>query len=336
MKKFGKRINLFLIILIGCLIGGAYLLEFGIGSTREALGRIGYALLMTGGIWIGCMVIVQWLWRKFPWEFYPGKHMVIEIVLITLYTMTYSFMVYLIVVRTGGSGDYYEDLPMQIFATLLITYLITSIHEMVYFYKQWKYHFSKSVRLEKDNIQARYETLKTQVNPHFLFNSLNSLTTLVDDNKDAVQYIQNMSEFLRYMLGSRDKELVLIREEIRVLGKYVSLQQFRFRNTLFVDLQVPERFYHYAIPPLVLQMLVENCIKHNVISKDQPLHVNIRAGGETLTVENNLQKKSGVVSTGQGLKNISERYRLFTSREVKITETSAIFKVAIPLLTVEL
>ncbi|MCK4853844.1 MAG: histidine kinase, partial [Bacteroidales bacterium] len=214
--------------------------------------------------------------------------------------------------------------------------LITAIHELIFFYKQWKHNFSKSIRLEKDNIQAKYETLKTQINPHFLFNSLNSLTNLVDDNEKAVTYISDLSEFLRYMLSSRDKELVLVREEINLLKKYIHLQQSRFKTNLSITVDVPESFYHFAIPPLVLQMLVENSIKHNIISRDKPLKVSVRAGNKSLVVENNLQKKSGISSTGQGLRNITERYRLFTTREVEITETSAIFKVAIPLLTLEL
>jgi len=257
------------------------------------------------------------------------------VVLISVYTLVFSYSLYRIETRLGFLHEV-QDLFMEAVTTMLITYLITAIHELVYFYQQWKFHFSKSVRLEKDNIQAKYETLKTQINPHFLFNSLNSLTTLVDDNEKAVEYIGNLSEFFRYMLSSRDKELVLIREEITLLNRYISLQQSRFTNTLTVDVQVPENFYHYAIPPLVLQMLVENCIKHNIISKEKPLIVSVKARNDNIIVENNLQRKSSVSSTGQGLKNITDRLKLFTNRELIVNETSSIFKVTIPLLTVEL
>ena len=108
-----------------------------------------------------------------------------------------------------------EDLYLSILITNLITIIITGIHEAVEFYRQWKYNFSKSVRLEKDNIEARYEMLRNQINPHFLFNSLNSLVALVEDNKQAVSYIENLSGFLRYMLKSRDRQVVLLREEQR-------------------------------------------------------------------------------------------------------------------------
>jgi len=335
MRLFGVKIYPGLIILVGILVSGVFLIAQGMDSPVRGLASLGHGLAITAGIWIGCMGIVRYLWGKFPWEFYPVKHLVWEIVLITAWTMLYSSILYLI--ETGFNVfKRVENLFMEAFVTLLITYLITAIHELVYFYQQWKYHFSKSIRLEKDNIQAKYETLKTQINPHFLFNSLNSLTNLVDENEAAVKYIRDLSDFFRYMLGSRDKELVLVREEISLLEKYIHLQQSRFRDNLNITLEVPESFYHYAIPPLVLQMLVENSIKHNIISRDRPLSVSVRAENETLLVENNLQKKSGISSTGQGLRNISERYRLFTAREVIITETSAIFKVAIPLLTIEL
>jgi sensor histidine kinase YesM len=335
MRIFGFKINLSLIILVGILLSGIWFVAFGFESARETLQGLGHGLIMTAGIWIGCMTIVGWLWKKYPWEFYPVKHLILEILMITAYTIVYSTIIYSIE-RRLGMAEPSDGIFFEAFVTLLITYLITSIHELVYFYRQWKYHFSKSLRLEKDNIQAKYETLKTQINPHFLFNSLNSLTTLVDDNPRAVDYIGNLSEFFRYMLSSRDKELVLLREEIRILERYISLQQSRFVNNLKVDLQVPEKYYHFAIPPLVIQMLVENSIKHNVISKDRPLTVTVKADSDTLTVQNNLQKKPGVASMGQGLNNIRERYRLFTSREVRVYENSSIFKVTIPLLTVEL
>jgi LytS/YehU family sensor histidine kinase len=281
------------------------------------------------------MAIVGWLWKKYPWESQPVIHLILEILLISVWTMLYSMGLYRIEIYFGLMES--QDVQfLEVFITLLITYLITAIHEMVYFYQQWKMNFSRSVRLERDNIHAKYEALKTQINPHFLFNSLNSLTSLVDDNEDAVAYIQDLSEFLRYMLTSRDKELVLVREEVSLLKKYISLQESRFKKTLRIELDVPESTWHYALPPLVLQMLVENCIKHNVISKEKPLDVSVQARNNSIIVENTLQKKKEVTSTGQGLRNIAERYKLFTTREVKTEETRRLFRVTIPLLKVEL
>jgi len=335
MKILGAKVNFYLIVLVGLAIMGIYLIAEGFGSASESLARIGHGLVMTAGIWLGVMTIVTYLWKRFPWEIYPVKHLMWEISTVTAYTMIFSLGIYTLEMKLD-IFESPESLLMDIFVTMLITYLITAIHELVFFYQQWKFNFSRSVRLEKDNIQAKYEALKTQVNPHFLFNSLNSLTTMVDDNQEAVSYIQDLSEFLRYMLTSRDKELVLVREEVKLLKRYISLQESRFRKSLNIKLDVPESAWHFALPPLVMQMLVENCIKHNVISKKNPLEISVRAMDEYIIVENKLQKKNGVSSTGQGLRNIAERYRIFTTREVRVEESGGKFRVTIPLLTMEL
>jgi LytS/YehU family sensor histidine kinase len=281
------------------------------------------------------MSIVMLLWKKFPWEQAPFRHLTLEIILITVYTLVFSSGLYFLEKRFWKIHEV-ENLGMEVLTTILITYLITSVHESVFFYRQWKYNFSRSVRLERDNIEARYEALRAQINPHFLFNSLNSLTTMVEDNKPVVDYVQNLSELLRYMLKSGEKELVLLRDEVAIMNSYIMLQQMRFPETLNIKVDVPESYYHFAVPPLVLQMLVENSIKHNIISKEKPLRVEITASKDYITVVNNLQKKKGIDSTGQGLKNISGRYRFFTTRKVEITETEEIFSVQIPLLQVEL
>lgn len=329
------KINFTLILLVGILLSGIFVLSYGHSISLSSLVNIGHGLVMTAGLWVGCMYIVMFLWRKYPWEQKPLKHLLLEISMILPYTIIFPGGLYILETSLKILPPSEHIMP-EAFTTILITFLITSIYESLYFYRQWKYNFSRSVRLEKDNIEARYEALKTQLNPHFLFNSLNSLTTMVDDNKKAVEYITNLSDFLRYMLGSQDKELVMVRDEINLLKKYISLQQTRYKKALAVEVDVPEKYYHFAIPPLVLQMLVENCIKHNILSKDKPLRITIRAEEGCISVENNLQKKTDVTSTGQGLKNITQRYRFFTSDQVKITKTTSIFKVSIPLLTVEL
>lgn len=328
---------IFLIPLVGILIVSAYALSgSGYPNTFEIFNVIS-ATITTATIWLGCYLIVTFLWRKFPWELNPLKHLLIEIILITLYVSCFGVLTYFIDKQYHIYPDTVNGPAVSDYlVTLLITYFITSLHEAAFFYKQWKINFSKSAKLEKDNIEAKYETLKSQINPHFLFNSLNSLTTIVDENKEAVNYIQNLSDFLRYVLKNRDRELVLVREEIMVLHKYISLQKSRFRDNLKIEFNIPEKYYHYSLPPLVLQMLVENSIKHNVISKDKPLTIKVFAEKESIIVENNLQKKSDVPSTQQGLKNIGDRMAFFTTREVKITENSTIFKVEIPLLIVEL
>jgi sensor histidine kinase YesM len=334
-NNYFNRYLFILIPLVSILIVGVFMISYGISDPGTSLQYILHGIVITAGIWLGCMMIVMYLWKKFPWELSPFFHLILEIVLILIYTVTFSSLLYFFE-RQFANIHKIENLGMEIFTTLLITFLITSIHESIFFYQQWKYNFSKSVRLEKDNIEARYETLRAQINPHFLFNSLNSLTTMAENNKPVVDYIQNLSDLLRYMLKSGEKELVLLRDEISIINSYIKLQQLRYPETLVIKVDVPESYYHYAVPPLVLQMLVENCLKHNIISHEKPLKIYIIAEKDSISVTNNLQKKTGVDSTGQGLKNITGRYRFFTSKKVEIIETSVNFKVIIPLLQVEL
>jgi two-component system, LytTR family, sensor kinase len=335
LKTFTRYLWL-LIPLVGVLITTLFLLTIGDMAFRSSVPLLMiHGILMTAGIWTGCIVIVTWLWRRFPWERSPWTHLILEIVLLSAYTILFSGSVYLIEKRFLDLPKP-ENLGMEIIITILITYFITAIHESIFFYRQWMYNFSKSVRLERDNIEARYEALRAQVNPHFLFNSLNSLVTMAGDNDEVTEYVQNLSDLLRYSLRSGEKDVVLLRDETEIIGKYASLQQKRFPQNLNIEIDIPERLFHYALPPLVLQMLVENCIKHNVISATQPLRVVISAGDESVTVWNNLQRKEDVEGTGTGLANIRGRYRLLTAHEVEVREESDVFSVTIPLLRVEL
>jgi len=190
--------------------------------------------------------------------------------------------------------------------------------------------------LEKDNVIAQYETLKNQINPHFLFNSLNTLLTFVEDNKTAGSYIQNLSDFLRYTLKSKDSEIKLLRDEIKIVKKYYFLQKSRFGKSLNINIDVPEKYYHYSLPPLSLQILVENAIKHNVISTQKPLNINIFIKNDKfIVVENNLQRKIDVDSTNTGLLNIKSRYKFLSPDSVHINENNNKFKVELPLLIMD-
>jgi len=333
---FFKRYLFILIPVVGLLIVGLFLISYGTDTTREpAPVLMVHGLLMTAGLWLGCMSIVMWLWKKYPWEQSPWKHLILETVLILAYTVIFSGTIYLIEVNLLRF-EKSEYLGLEILITILITLFITSIHESVFFYRQWKYNFSKSVRLERDNIEARYEALRTQVNPHFLFNSLNSLTTIAGDNTEVVNYVKDLSELLRYSLRSGEKDLVFLEDEIEIIKKYANLQEKRFNPNLSIKINIPSPCMRMTIPPLVVQMLVENCIKHNVISADKPLEILIEADNESVTVSNNLQRKTAVESTGTGLRNIRGRYKFLTSHDIIVHDDGKSFKVTIPLLQLEL
>lgn len=292
------------------------------------------SVFCTFTLWMGCVAIVTFSWKKFPWETMPNKHIVIEVLLIFLLLTLYFYFIASVFSYFNKSSIQAElqTRTAEIVITALITALITTIHEAVFFYRQWKLNFSKSISLEKDNLEARYNALKAQVNPHFLFNSLNSLITLLENNPKAEEYVQNLSEYLRYVLVSNDKAEVTLEEEMENLEKFFMLQKLRFDENLVVDINIKPTSLKHKIPPLALQMLVDNCIKHNIISQKKPLLISVFDDGKSITVINNLQPKKSEESTGQGLKNIEGRFRFIGSESIKIEKTEKQFSVTLPLI----
>ena len=339
-KDVGFKFNMryFLLIPLVAILFGVWALliqhDFFKGNI---LRYIFIGLFETVFYWMGCMLIVTYAWRKFPWEEKPKTHLIFEVTAIVLYAFVLFYTLSFVEYKVGLiKTDQFGDKSINLSTSLLVTLLINAIHEAYFFYKKWMLNFSRSAKLEKDNINAKYEALKAQINPHFLFNSLNSLVTLVEGNEKAEKYIIDLSDFLRYILKSREREVVLLREELEILSKYSHIQKLRFGNNLSISVDIDEKYYHYAVPPLVLQMLVENTIKHNIISKSNPLTVKLYIRNEYIQIENNLQEKLTEISTGNGLKNIKERYSFLTSKNVEIKKTNNKFIVSVPLVLVDL
>lgn len=188
---------------------------------------------------------------------------------------------------------------------------------------------------EKENIRYQFDLLRNQVNPHFLFNSFNTLISLIEqDQPGAVHYVEKLSDLFRNMLAYREETLITLREELSLLENYVYLQQQRYRSNLSIELNIGESFMETFIPPLTLQLLVENAIKHNVISTKKPLRIQVFDQGNHIHVSNPFQpKRQAPPSTGLGLENIQKRYSLLSSQTVETIQNGETFVVRIPLLT---
>ncbi|MFQ5446422.1 MAG: two-component regulator propeller domain-containing protein [Saprospiraceae bacterium] len=187
--------------------------------------------------------------------------------------------------------------------------------------------------LEKEKAESQLAALKAQINPHFLFNSFNTLATVIEEDPvSAVQYVEKMSDFYRSMMQVRDKEVISIQEEVELVRNYSYLLEKRYGKNFHLDIRLNGEPYY--IVPLTLQILVENAVKHNVISKSKPLTVGIAAeGGEYITVTNNLQRKiNAEKSTRFGLQSLIKRYDLLGNKKVKIEETGGYFKISIPVI----
>lgn len=193
---------------------------------------------------------------------------------------------------------------------------------------------TKAQALEKEKAAVLYENLKQQLNPHFLFNSLTSLGGLIKaDQKLAAQFLEGMSKTYRYILKSRDAEVVTLKEELEFVQHYIRLQQTRFETGFEVKIDVPEKYGEKKLAPVTLQNLVENAIKHNIIDDDSPLVVSIFTEGDCLVVRNNLQKKNFVESSNkQGLAQMKSLYRYLTGRVMEVAEEEGFFTVKVPLI----
>ncbi len=294
-------------------------------------------IIITATYWMSCNKIVVWLWHKYPWHIQPLKHLLVEIaLLILLFIVITSLTSLAYMFEPSVASICSSGIKYQFALIITIIFFLTTFHEAIFFYRQWQEHFKKSAILEKSSIEAQYSVLKTQVNPHFLFNSLNTLITYVDGNKLASNYIKNMSDFLRYTLNSNETELKTLEEEISIVEKYFYLQKSRFGDNICLNISINENDKHFFIPTLSLQMLIENAIKHNIISTKKPLNINVFIKNkEFIVVSNNLQKRLDVKSTKQGLNNITDRYKFLSNKNVSIEENTETFIVELPLLNIK-
>lgn len=182
---------------------------------------------------------------------------------------------------------------------------------------------------------AKFETLKNQIDPHFLFNSLNVLSSLIEENpENAQRFTTSLSKVYRYVLEQKDKDLIPIEEELAFAKTYMNLLQMRFENSLTYEVIIDTIKPEAKVVPLSLQLLLENAVKHNIISEQKPLHIKIYIDNDVLVIQNNYQKKS-VLQDGQGvgIQNIISRYNIITDRKVAIEQNENTYTVKIPILT---
>jgi hypothetical protein len=241
------------------------------------------------------------------------------------------------VVFENNSVSYFvqnEHIKFYVFS-LIITMVVSLFFHAIYFYKKAQENKVKEQKVIAGTASAQFESLKNQIDPHFLFNSLNVLSSLIEENPDSAQkFTTYLSKIYRYVLEQKDKELVSVQEELNFAKTYMNLLKMRFENSITFEL--PENFNNddAKVVPLSLQLLLENCIKHNVVSESKPLHIKIYIENNQLVIENNLQKKEILSDRkGVGLQNIVNRYSILTDRKVWVLENENSFKVGLPILT---
>ena len=294
--------------------------------------------VIIGGIFIIVInSMVSILDRKLPWLHFPVKRLIVQV----LWTIGLSMAIIVFAILLN-SVYWHQEITSDLFISqgyfmmkVAFTFLFVStiLTNAIMFFKNWKEAAVQQEKLKREQLALQYETLKSQVNPHFLFNNLNSLTSLISSNPEkAIDFVKKLSEVYRYVLDQKDCELVALVTDLKFIESYMYLQQIRFGTNLDVQINISNK--NFKVIPLSVQMLVENAIKHNEISDRNPLQISIFSDDDQyLVIENQLHKKAGSEGSGTGIQNISDRYGFFTDKKVLITFNSEKFKVSIPLLT---
>jgi sensor histidine kinase YesM len=225
----------------------------------------------------------------------------------------------------------------NLLSAVMIALFMNIVHIGMILFNRWKEAHTEAEDLKRSSLEAQNAALKQQIDPHFLFNSLNTLTALIEEEpKAAVRFVQQLSNVYRYVLQSRNHATVPLSEELAFVRAYSYLHELRFGENFRVTIDVPESAESLVLPPLVVQLCIENAVKHNVVSRQKPLYITVSAEGTLLRVTNNLQRKRNIpTSTQVGLSAIRHRYSLLTDTPATMTETAMEFIVELPLLSVD-
>ncbi len=267
------------------------------------------------------------------------KRIIVGIVGSIVITLIGLFLLRMFTELTMNDKSFYEFISNENIRNyqfgLWITMTIVFIFHFIYFYNRYQQKKVKESQIIAKTESAKFESLKNQLDPHFLFNSLNVLTALIGENPmQAEKFTTKLSKVYRYVLQQKDKDLIPLEEELRFAKSYMELLNMRFEGGIVFSIPETVSNLDLKIVPLSLQLLLENAVKHNVISSDNPLHIKIYEENGFLSVENNINLKDSIgKSTKVGLKNINQRYSLITNKTVEITNKDQIFKVRLPLLT---
>ncbi|WP_375583083.1 sensor histidine kinase [Cyclobacterium xiamenense] len=290
--------------------------------------------VFTFAFWEGNFRLVGWVRERYPRIHQTRQRILTQALLSIGYTVLAGSLVTFLLAAIGWV-PYELDFHLRILGMgLFITAIIAIVYETVFYFELWKASLLESERLKKTEVRLQFESLKNQVNPHFLFNSLNTLASLIPvDPEKAEQFVQEFADTYRYVLEVNGKNLVRLREEMDFVASYIYLQKIRFGDNLIVENRLDTQVDRYHIPPLIVQNLVENAIKHNQILQGRPLTIRMELIEDRLLVRNNLQLRSHPApSTETGLKNIAQRLQLVANKEAKFYEQAGYFCAEIPLI----
>lgn len=292
------------------------------------------SLVLVIGVWESFKFLNRYLSKTYPIDQRPVTRVVVQLL---------SGAIILFIIREIGIRWIGKLLPVEFTwqfrtAVYAVDFFFSACLNGGFFiqeyFRRWKAQIERAEKLEKEKTQVQFDNLKNQLNPHFLFNALTSLNSLIYSDQDlASDFLQNLSRVYRYLLQHKDKEQVSLQTEVDFIQDYIFLLDTRFGRAFQVKFILSEQAKERGIVPVTLQILIENAIKHNVLNEMRPLSVEIMDEGEYLIVRNNLQRKKTVESSNQqGMENLKTLYRFLSPYNVMIEETPHYFTVKIPLL----
>jgi two-component system LytT family sensor kinase len=286
--------------------------------------------------WFSTIYVNRLIDLKIKWLTQPVLRSILGIITLVLDSIIVFAIVQFIMIYAVYKLKPFDAWPYvseSIIYVLLISFIMSLIFTAIGFFKAWKLALIQSEKLKTEMMAFRYEALRNQINPHFLFNSFNVLSDLVyADQAMAVKFINQLSDLFRYVLDSRDKELVPLKDELAFMQSYIYLLKTRFEEKLDMKIEI-DAAPDELIVPMTLQLLVENAVKHNEVSEAYPLQIHIRRNDTFLEVENSLRiKKVGEDSKNTGLKNIIQQFSYFTDRQIDVSNTDRKFLVRVPIL----
>lgn len=301
--------------------------------------RFLYTLLYSFTLGYANKLLFIYLDKVFIQERFAVKRIVVGFISSFFVTLFVIFLLRIfedvIIEKRSFAQFWAKENPTNYIFAIVMTFIVLLSFHAFYFYKAYNDSKVKEQKIIAGTASAKFESLKNQIDPHFLFNSLNVLSSLIEENPDNAQrFTTSLSKIYRYVLEQKDKELITVQEELAFAKTYMNLLKMRFENSITFNL--PQNFDNIdaKVVPLSLQLLLENTIKHNVVSEKKPLHIKIFVKDNYLVVENNLQMKEVLQDRqGVGLQNIVNRYGLISARKVLIEENGSYFRVLIPILT---
>jgi len=335
-KVNDKLIRIIGVQFFGIVIPNATgLITSNVRSASFLIITYGYFILMAFLIWQGNRFFLFRLQKKFDWFIHPLQKTVVLLAMNVFYTAPLVIAMLLLWYEGSGNPVDWQVIQTTVIVCVISVIFITHVYETVFLIKQRQSDMVRGEQLERAKAEAELQALKNQIDPHFMFNSLNSLSYLIDENQGkAKEFTESLAEVYRYILSNKDRELVLLEDELDFLDKYIGLLKLRFGEALQVNFNLEaEGKGQFLIPPISVFIALENVVKHNELSMAAPLGVDIKQDQAELMVSNRIVKKNSLYhSTKIGLNNLNERFKITVGNGVHIDQEGDYFRLTLPLL----